>query len=354
MSSFQDAPLFHVTDTEEEDSLFTDYNAKFFRNEMPQAVYASTAIRFDPKELGEETLPDFDGTAEVVVRAKEKFSVFQSMFDKKRRSKLSFGPEEDILAPKLVITEIDTSDAVWTFQVDNRDVNVVLNDWFSIIKDLVRQRTTRAGTNSVLTTSVKVEMLTDDVTECFNLVDHRNAFSFFNDDVAKFLQACRSVLLNRPLAPRCDLDTALVRLAEVVNYVVVEFLEPGVSPGLARLCLSPEVKKKLKESYGFMSVVLWKKGRPSPDFLKTGADARSLQHLLECATTAFLDIDHPAKKPTSATFSKLQAHLYNVIPIAFRQSDMDEVRLIHVVLLGALSLLPFARGSEHIYQFTYL
>ena len=358
LSSLQESPVpdFLLKLGDEED-LFTNFSAQYFCGILSPAVASKNAISFKPKDLGDSTLSEHDGDTEKLVPVADKFADFLRLFTAKQRQMLGLRDNEELLSPKLEITKVEESGGVMSFETSEKEVNTVLTQWFTILRSKVDKRRDKGKSNSVLTTRVRCEIVKEDVTECSDLVDNRSN-CFFNEDTAKFMQACRALLFYKPIPARCDLGTAMEVITQAVNFLVVDFLElvdrgeiPSSDLNPRELCLPTESVKRLKETYRLVKDV-WKKGTPSPDFLEGGAQPRHLQHLLECATKAFLDIDHPARlSTTTISTSAVDAHLYKVKPVNFRSADIEEVRLIHFVLWGAWSLFPFARGSLYIIAF---
>ena len=320
---------------------FSSVNNQLFKGTMDAAVSKSgtkaSGVMFATEEVGQTAV---EGLSKPMT-AQAWFSRLQLDYATTRRDALDLRGTSELLMPKLTITEFKKANGFITFQTNNQEVNCQLNWWLTVIESRGKKVQERTHSDTVISASVTdIELLTQPDMVYSSLSG--GAVGAISDDMAKFLQAVRVLLLAYPIAARSPVSSALHTIKKAVEFLVLDLSRNNV--GLVASGYSLEQSQhnadmgEIRRTFGDVKDV-WKKGKPSPlffDHLEGGTFA--MKYLLVTATTVFLDLDHPlvpAGQLLRKETAKVSAHLYNVHPKTFLCDDLIKVRLAILELFGA-------------------
>eukprot|EP00798_Chlamydomonas_sp_ICE-L_P001186 gene1186-biopygen14051 len=317
---------------------FSSINNQLFKGTMDAAVSKSgtkaSGVIFATEEVGQTAV---EGLSKPMT-AQAWFWRLQLDYATTRRDALGIRGTSELLMPKLTITEFKKANGFITFQTNNQEVNCQLNWWLTVIESRAKKVQEITHSDTVISASVTdIEVLTQPDMVYSSLSG--GAVGAISDDMAKFLQAVRVLLLAYPIAARSPVSSALHTIKEAVEFLVLDLSrnDVGIVASLEQSQLNEDMGE-IRRTFGDVKDV-WKKGKPSTSFfdhLEGGPFA--VKYLLITATTVFLDLDHPLV-PAGHLLRKetamVSAHLYNVHPKTFLCDDLIKVpaKLVGLVII---------------------
>eukprot|EP00798_Chlamydomonas_sp_ICE-L_P009506 gene9506-biopygen8051 len=212
---------------------FSSVNNQLFKGTMDAAVSKSgtkaSGVMFATEEVGQTAV---EGLSKPMT-AQAWFSRLQLDYATTRRDALDLRGTSELLMPKLTITEFKKANGFITFQTNNHEVNCQLNWWLTVIESRGKKVQERTHSDTVISASVTdIELLTQPDMVYSSLSG--GAVGAISDDMAKFLQAVRVLLLAYPIVARisgCSIGPRQVgysrRCVDEYRYLVREYSNKG-------------------------------------------------------------------------------------------------------------------------------
>jgi len=259
------------------------------------------------------------------IPAHQVFSGWLRDYTAQRRDWYGIPPRDEVLMPKLTITEVTQVGGLLSFATDKEALNQLLDRWFSVIRTRVQQKN-QAQIISTLAASIDdMKLLVQPDQEYPMATDGLQ--QPICDDMSKFLEACRELLFAHPIPPRSIHLDALNTIRGVVGFLVMDLTRrrKDGAAGIPMLNLTEEVLLSLAVKYGDLPV--WKRGEPSERFFRLYDGGQMYPHLMSAATAVFMDADHQiGAGRVQLETATVSAHLYNMKAETFQCDEIRKVR----------------------------